>query len=589
MEIDAWITVVVIASMLATLIGTRIAPDIVLVAALTALMLTDVLPVAAALSGLANPGLATVGVLYIVAAGLVNTGAMHAIGTTLLGRPKTPASALLRLMVPVAAASGFMNNTPMVAMLLPVVEEWGRRCRISLSKLMIPLSYAAVLGGMLTVIGTSTNVVVQGLVLENPTLRPIGFWEIGALGLPCTIIGILYIVAVQKWLLPERKPPLADFGEAREYAIEMLLESTSPMIGKSVEEAGLRQLPGAFLAEIERGTTVLPAVAPTERLQAGDRLLFVGVVESVVELLRLRGLVPAPEQVFKLASPRPERRLFEVVVSDTCPVTGRTIRDGRFRTRYNAVVLAVARNGERLRTKIGDIELRAGDTLLLESGPNFLTQQRNSRDFLLVSELQGVTIPQHDRSWIALGILGLMVLLASTGLLSMLEAALLASGLMLITRCIRVNSARASVDWSVLTIIGASFGIGAALETSGLARTLADTWLGAAGTNPLLALAAVYVFTNVVTEIMSNTAAAVMSFPIAAATAESLDVSLWPFVFVVMMAASAGFATPIGYQTNLMVYGPGGYRFSDYVRIGLPLNFIVGAVTVLLAPVFWPF
>jgi di/tricarboxylate transporter len=334
---------------------------------------------------------------------------------------------------------------------------------------------------------------------------------------------------------------------------------------------------------------VLPAVAPTEKLQAGDRLLFVGVVDSVAELLRLRGLVPAPEQVFKLNAPRPERRLFEVVVSDTCPVTGRTIRDGRFRTRYNAVVLAVARNGERLRAKIGDIELHAGDTLLLESGPNFLAQQRNSRDFLLVSELQGVTIPRHDRIWVAVGILGVMIALASTGLLSMLEAGLVASGLMLATRCIKPNAARASIDWSVLVVIAASFGVGQALEISGVAQMLADFWIGAAGSNPLLALAAIYVVTNVVTEMVSNNAAAVMAFPIAMATAEGLGVSLWPFVVVVMMAASCGFATPIGYQTNLMVYGPGGYRFSDYVRFGLPLNILVGVVTVLLAPVFWPF
>ena len=589
MGVDAWITLTVVVCTLGVLIGTRISPDIVLVGALTALMLLGVLSPADALLGLANPGLATVGVLYIVAAGLVNTGAVHAIGTRLLGRPGSTASAQLRLMLPVAAVSGFLNNTPLVAMLVPVVEEWGRRCRISLSKLMIPLSYAAVLGGMLTLVGTSTNVVVHGLILEKTTLGPMGFFEIGAVGLPCMIVGILYVVASQKWLLPERKPPLADFGEAREYAIEMLLESTSPMIGKSVEEAGLRQLPGAFLAEIERGATVLPAVAPTEKLQDGDRLLFVGVVDSVGELLRLRGLVPAPEQVFKLRAPRPERRLFEVVVSDTCPVAGRTIRDGRFRTLYNAVVIAVARNGERLRGKIGDIELHTGDTLLLESGPNFLAQQRNSKDFLLVSELQGVTIPRHDKSWIAIGILGLMVVLAATALLSMLEAALLAAGLMLATRCLKGNTARASVDWSVLTVIGASFGVGQALQTSGAAEALAETWLAAAGTNPFLALAAVYVFTNVITEMVTNNAAAVMSFPIAAATAESLGVSLWPFVIIVMMAASAGFATPIGYQTNLMVYGPGGYRFSDYFRIGLPLNLLVGVITVVLAPLFWPF
>jgi di/tricarboxylate transporter len=586
---DAWITIAVVIGTLAMLIGTRIAPDAILVASLTTLILTGVLSPTQALEGLGNPGLATVGILYVIAAGLVNTGAVHAISTTLLGRPRSIASAQLRLMLPVAGASGFLNNTPLVAMLVPVVEEWARRCRISASKLMMPLSFAAILGGTLTLIGTSTNIIVHGLVLESTDLGPMGFFEIGAVGLPCAVVGVAFIVATQKWLLPERKPPLTDFGEAREYAIEMVLQETSPMIGKSVEQAGLRQLPGVFLAEIERGESILPAVAPTEKLQAGDRLLFVGVVSSVVELLRLRGLVPVPEQVFKLGSPRPERRLFEVVVSDICPVVGHTIRDGRFRSRYNAVVIAVARNGERVHAKIGDIELRAGDTLLLESGPNFLTQQRNSKDFLLVSELHGVTIPSHDKSWIAITILAAMVLAASTGFVSMLEAALVAAGLMLITRCIKVRNARRSVDWSVLTIIGASLGIGQAMQTSGAATAIVDAWLGAAGTNPWLALAAVYIVTSAFTEMVTNNAAAVMIFPIAAATAESLGVSLWPFVAVIMMAASASFATPIGYQTNLMVYGPGGYRFTDYIRIGLPLNVLLGIVTVALAPLVWPF
>jgi di/tricarboxylate transporter len=369
----------------------------------------------------------------------------------------------------------------------------------------------------------------------------------------------------------------------------MLLDPTSPMIGKSIEEAGLRHLPGAFLAEIERGDSVLPAVAPTEKLQANDRLLFIGVVDSLTVLLRMRGLVPAPEQLFKLGAPRPERRLFEVVVSQSCPLIRRTIRDGRFRSRYNAVVLAVARDGARMHGKIGDIVLRAGDTLLLESGPNFLTQQRNSRDFLLVSEVQGAAIPRHEKSWVATGILLMMVLAASTGVLSMLEAGLLASGLMLFTGCLKISEARTSVDWSVLVVIGASLGIGQAVQTSGAATAMSQAWVGAAGNNPWLALAAVYILTSLFTEMITNNAAAVVIFPIAAATAESLGVSFWPFVVVIMMAASASFATPIGYQTNLMVYGPGGYRFADYLRIGVPLNILVGAITIALTPMIWPF
>jgi di/tricarboxylate transporter len=442
---------------------------------------------------------------------------------------------------------------------------------------------------MCTLIGTSTNVIVYGLVQESTNLGRIGFFEVGAVGLPAAIVGLLYIVAVQKKLLPDRKPPLSDSGETREYAIEMLVEEGSPMIGKSVEQAGLRHLPGAFLAEIERDDALFPAVAPTEVRRAGDRLLFVGVVDSVVDLVRLRGLVPAPEHLFKLSAPRPERRLVEVVVSDTCPIVGLPIRDGRFRSRYTAVVIAVARNGDRLRGKIGNIELRSGDTLLLECRPSFLTQQRNSRDFLLVSEVQGPALPRHEKAWLAAAILGGMVALAATEITSMLEAALIAAALMIVTGCTTASSARSSIDWSVLIVIGAALGIGQALETSGAAGAIASSMIGWIGDNPWLALIGVYAVTNAFTEVLTNNAAAVLVFPIAASVAESLGVSLWPFVFVIMMAASAGFATPIGYQTNLMVFGPGGYRFSDYVRVGLPLNVIIGFVTVLLAPLIWPF
>jgi di/tricarboxylate transporter len=587
--IDAWLTLTVIALIVVLLVRTRVAPDVILVGGLTILIVARVISPEAALAGLGNPGLATVGVLYVVVAGLVDTGAVHALGAHLLGRPRSVPAAQARLMVPVAAMSAFLNNIPLVAMFVPVIEDWSRRCRISVSKLMIPLSYAAIFGGTCTLIGTSTNLVVHGLVLSKTGLGPMGFFDIGAIGVPSAVAGILFVIIGGRWLLPERKPPLREPEDAREYAIEMLVEDSSPLIGQSVEHAGLRHLPGAFLAEIERADAIIPAVAPTERLRAGDRLLFVGVVESMVELVRLRGLVPAPDQLFKLAAPRPERRLIEVVVSDTCPVVGRTIRDGQFRSRYDAVVIAVARNGERLRGKIGDVVLRAGDTLLLESRPSFLTQQRNSRDFLLVSEVQGAALPRHDRAWVAGVILALMVLVVTMGIASMLEAALVAAGLMLITRCTTISSARARIDWSVLTVIGASLGIGQALSATGAAAQLAGGLIGLAGGSPWLSLTAVYVATSVITATVTNNAAAVLIFPIAQAAAQKLGVSFWPFIAVIMMAASASFATPIGYQTNLMVYGPGGYRFSDYARIGLPLNVVLGTITVMLAPLIWPF
>jgi di/tricarboxylate transporter len=589
MGVDAWITVSVIGLAIGLMLVTRVAPDVILVAALTLLLVGGVLSPEQALSGLANEGLATVAVLYVVVAGLVNTGAVQVLGTRLLGRPRSIVTGQVRLMLPVAAASAFLNNTPVVAMLVPVIEDWAKRGRLPVSKFMLPLSYAAILGGTITLVGTSTNIVVNGLVVDSTDLGRMGFFEIGALGLPCAIAGIAFVLLTQKWLLPDRQPPLADMADAREYAIEMLVDASSPMIGKDLEQAGLRHLPGVFVAEIERDDLVLPAVAPTEKLRAGDRLLFVGAVDSVVDLVKQRGLVPAPDQLFKLAAPRPERRLFEVVVSDRCAVAGSTIREAAFRSRYNAVVLAVARDGKRLLGKIGDIELRAGDTLLIESSPSFRVQQGNSRDFLLVNELQDVTLPRHERSWVAVSILVAMVLVVASGLLSMLEAAMLAAGALIATRCTTASAARASVDWSVLIVIAASFGLGQAMQTSGASEAIAGTWIGLAGSDPRLALMGVFVITAVFTALVTNNAAAVLVFPIAAATASQLGVSLWPFVAVIMMGASASFATPIGYQTNLMVYGPGGYVFSDYLRMGLPLTLIVGVLAVVLAPLIWPF
>ena len=317
--------------------------------------------------------------------------------------------------------------------------------------------------------------------------------------------------------------------------------------------------------------------------------MFVGVVESVVDLQKVRGLKPATNQVFKLDAPRSQRCLIEAVVSNTCPLVGMTIREGRFRSVYNAAVIAVACNGERLGGKIGDIVLRAGDTLLLEAHPGFVENQRNSRDFYLVSRVEGSTLPRHERAGVALAIVLAMVVAAGAGWLNMLNAAMLAAGAMILTRCCSASAARRSIEWSVLVVIGGAFGIGRALETTGAATVIAHAFVSFARCDPWLTLAMIYAVTMLFSEVMSHVAAAVVVFPIALATAKGLNVNFMPYVMAIMMAASCGFATPVVYPANLMVYGPGGYRFTDYLRYGGPLNLIVGAVTIVLAPRVWPF
>jgi di/tricarboxylate transporter len=589
MSFEAWFTLLVVAFSIAMLVSNRFSPEVVLVGALGTLLLCGVLDTGEALSGFANPGLATVAVLYVVVAGLVDTGAVQAFGSKLLGKPRTVVGAQSRLMFPVMMFSAFLNNTPVVAMLVPVVSEWARRCQFSVSKLMLPLSYAAIFGGCCTLIGTSTNLIIHGLVLENTELGPMGFFEIGALGLPVALVGFLFLITSQRWLLPERIPPLHQAESVREYTIEFMVSGDSPLLNKSIESAGLRHLPGVFLAEIWRNDSAIVAVSPTELLLAGDRLVFVGAIDSVVELVRQRGLTPAPDAIFDLATPRSDRQLVEVVLAATGPLVGHTIRDAQFRSHYDAVVIAVARNGERMAGKIGDIVLHGGDTLLLEARPTFVQLQHNNRDFLLVHPLQGAAVPRHDRAWLSVAVLVIMVLLATLGWLPMLEAALLAGGLMLLTQCTSTASARASIDWSMLIVIGASLGLGTALQVSGAAQAIAGSGLQLVGEHPWLALLMIYFLTSLMTEVVTNNAAAVLMFPIAESAAEVMGVSLWPFIVVLMLAASASFATPIGYQTNMMVYGPGGYRFSDYLYIGLPLNIVVGLMTVGLAPLIWPF
>jgi di/tricarboxylate transporter len=417
----------------------------------------------------------------------------------------------------------------------------------------------------------------------------LGFFEIAWVGVPTAIVGTLFVLATSRWLLPGREPPIRQVADAREYAVEMVVEPRSPLAGRSIEQAGLRRLPGVFLAEIEREGQIMVAVAPTEILRGQDRLVFVGGVDSVVDLYKIKGLVPAPDQVFKLDVPRPDRLLIEAVVSTSSPMVGTTIRDGRFRTRYEAVVIAVARGGQRIPGRIGDISLRGGDTLLLEARPAFVERNRRSRDFFLISAVQGSSPPRHERAVIALAILAGMVVAVSVVGVPMLVAGLVAAGLMLILRCTTGPIARRSIDWQVLTVIAASIALGTALETTGAAASIAGAWLSVAGDSPLPALAVVYILTSLLSAFITNNGAAVLVFPLAAATASALAVSPRPFVIAIMMAASASFATPIGYQTNLMVYGPGGYRFSDYLRIGLPLTAILAAVALLVVPRVWPF
>ena len=585
---QAALTALIVALTLAALLFVQRAPDMVMIGGVVLLLAVGVITPDEALRGMSNEGMITVAALFVVAAAVERTGALAGLVDRALGRPTSLAAAQLRTMVAPGVLSAFVNNTPVVALMVPVIRDWAKKNRLSVSKLLMPMNAAVVLGGLCSLIGTSTNVVVSGLVAGKRG-QPLGMFDITWLGVPLFAAGLIYLITASKFLLKDRRPPMSTSDDPRRYTLEMVVEPGSPLAGRTIEAAGLRHLHGLFLMEIDRNGHVIAAVAPTERLQAGDRLVFVGVIDSVIELQKIRGLRPATDQVFKLDDPRSERVLVEAVVSPSCPLVGRTIREGRFRSTYGAVVIAVARDGERLEMKIGNIVLQPGDTLLVEAGPNFLDRQRSNRHFYLVSEVTGSTPPRHDKAWIACTVLAAMVLAAALELVPMVAAALVAACAVVALRCISSTEARRAIEWESLLLIAASFGLARAMEKTGLAEAVAHSMIAAAGDQPHLVLAALYVVTMLFTELMSNNAAAVLTFPIAWQTAADLGVNPMPFIMAMTVAASCGFATPMGYQTNLMIYGPGGYKFSDYMRFGGPLNLLVMAITIALAPLIWPF
>ncbi|MGM0507441.1 MAG: SLC13 family permease [Bacteroidota bacterium] len=566
----------------------NLSADLVFFGALTIIMVLDLVPVHEALSGFSNEGVLTIAALYIVAFAMQETGAIRLIVDSLFGSTSSVRQAQRRIMSPVLLMSSILNNTPIVASFIPAVKEWGEKVDIPSSKLFIPLSYAAILGGTCTLIGTSTNLIVNGLLIENQGVS-LNIFSPAWVGIPVAVVGMGYLYVVGDKLLPDRQSGFRSLEDTREYTIEMLVPANSLLAGKSIQEAGLRDLRGLYLVEVIRGSHLMPAVDPSERLEEGDRLVFTGMVDSVGELQRFTGLIPATDQVFKLSTPRHERHLVEAVVSPSNSLNGLTIKEGAFRKKFDAVVLAVSRAGERIKKKVGDIRLQTGDILLLETPRDFTKRFRHSNEFLLVSTLSRNGQPRTGKAKLAWFILGAMVFLAAIGILSMFKASILAAGAMIAARCCSLSEARQSIDWKVLIVIGSALGIGSAIKQTGVAEELVYSMLSWTGGSPFAMLVATYLATWILTELITNNAAAALILPVVFVIVQSIGVDYMPFVMAVIFAASASFSTPIGYQTNLMVMGPGGYRFSDYVKIGLPLNLIVATTAISCILIIWPF
>jgi len=577
-------TTAVILLMIISLAKEWFNPAGIVFSALLLLIAGGVITVNEAFAGFSNKGMLTVGFLFVVSAALQSSGAFERFILSILGsRKNKDTEKYLRLMFPVAGLSAFLNNTPIVATLIPIVKSWAKRNNLSASKFLIPLSYAAVLGGTCTLIGTSTNLVVHGLLIENG-YAGFSFFEITQVGIPVAILGIVFLALFGKKLLPDRKDVMVRLGEeTREFVVEMRVGKKYPHLNKTIEKAHLRHLQGLFLFQINRNNETIAPIAPDEVIHENDRLFFTGLPDTIFQLQKIPGLITVPDKEFDVKNLDSDKtKTYEAVISNSSPLVGQTVRDSNFRKLYDAVILAIHRSGERINRKVGDIVIRPNDTLFLLARKGFEKRWYNSRDFSLVTSSLDIYEKPKWKGNLALVILLAMIISAATGLVPIIFAAAVAAVLMMATGIISPKDATYSVNWGVLVLIACSFGIAKGIANSGLAVSIGNfltTTLGFLG--PIGVIIGIFILTSAFTLLITNNAAAAIVFPIALSISDAVpQISQKAIMLTLALGASTCFASPIGYQTNLMVYSAGGYRFSDFFKVGAVMNVFVGICVI---------
>ncbi len=601
MSFDALLT---LGSLLLVLVGLMLelsSADVLLMAALAVVTVGGVIDLETALLGFANSTLLALGALYVLAAAMRETGALDRASTVLLGARDSVGSVILRVSGTSAVASAFLNNTPIVAMGIPAVRSWARRHGVPSSKLLMPLSFASILGGLCTLIGTSTNLVADGL-LRSHGYEGLGFFELAWVGVPCLLVGVAYLVLVAPRVLRGREGVRAIEERERRALVELELEEGSRLAGRTVADVGLDDLLGLSLVRIDRGEKAIAPVDPEEELAGGDRLFYEsedGTAPRPQELADYPGLRLATARVPADEDAQRDRELHSIVVKEGSRLVGHTVREGEFLERFNAAVTGVRRDGRRLEGPVGAVELRPGDVLMLDTARGFREAFEDSAEFFITSEVGGerpatpiAERPASSRTarLSATAVLGGVVALAATGLLHIAEAALVGALVVVALDLVSPGEARQAIDWEVLIVIGAALGLAEALEASGAAGLIGGGVVSvAAGYGPVVLLGGVVLATMVLTGLITNNAAAALMFPIALSVAETQAIDPRPLLVGLTLAASLALWTPLGYQTNLMVYGPGNYRFSDFVRLGLPLQLGLAAMVVILVPLVWSF
>ncbi len=581
-----------LAATFALMVWEKLSPDIVAMLAFSALLITGILTPAEAFRVFSNEAAITVACMFVLSEALERTGVIETIAHRLNRAVGQSDWTVLLVMLPIVAVlSAFINNTPVVVVFMPIMTSLAAARGLKPSKLLIPLSFASILGGLCTLIGTSTNILVSATAqqLGQP---PLGMFELGRAGWLLAAAGLVYLLTIGRKLLPDRDTlaSLLQTTVSKQYLTEVLVAAASPLVGKTLAKTPLANQPKARVLEVLRAGE--PVYTPLNEivLEPGDRLRLTTPLASVLELNQLKGVDLLPKSALGVELVGAQKAVVaECVIGPRSSLTGRSIRDVNFRGRYGVLVLAVHRQGVNLRENFADVELHYGDTLLVEGPESAMNRLRGNRDFLLLLDVPQ-TAKRRRKQALAVGAIGLVVGLAAMNVLPIGALAVMAAVAVVATGCLDVDEAYAAVDWKIIFLIFGMLALGTALEKTQGAELAAHTLIrGLGGWGPLVVLSAVVLLTSALTNFLSNNAVAVLLTPVAVQAATAMQVNPRPFLIAVALGASACFATPIGYQTNTLVYGAGGYKFRDFIKVGLPLNLLFCLLAVYLIPKFWPF
>lgn len=597
---EGYIVIFIILLMIVALAKELLRPGMIMFSALALMMAMGIVSTKESLSGFSNAGMITVGVLFIVSEGISHTGALKYLARILLPKKRKPIHWLyLQIMLPVSFISAFLNNTPVVVIFAPIIKNWAEKLQLPASKFLIPLSYATILGGMTTLIGTSTNLVVHGLMLDNG-MEGFNMFELGKVGVPVAIAGLLYIALFGGLLLPGKRAKFMTKNQFKEYFYDIIVPEKSRIIGQFIIRGNLNEIRSVKVERLVRNGKEIDIEDKEVEIQANDTLLLRGTSETIYELMQnpaieLKGLD-------KLDASMRNKKLkqVEAVLAPRFPGIGKTIGEFDFYAHYQGAIMAINRNGEHITDNFDNIVLKEGDTLILLTTEHFIKAWSESKIFYLTSFLGDVNNGKNAKKKWAAGIIVLLMVAGATvgdflppvgpNKLDMYWFASLAAILMVWLNIVPHQRYTKVISWDVLITIAASLGISKAMQNSGAADLIATTAINFSQQHgPIVVLITIYLLTNLFTEVITNNAAAALVFPIAMSAAAQMGVNPKPFFVAICIAASASFTTPIGYQTNLIVQSIGNYKFKDFVKIGLILNIIAFTVSMLVIPYFWKF